>query len=462
MPGGRRCYTIINIVMKQLISTAIVSAFVLSSTILVFTRGSHIFSEEVEVIMTDKEYVPSFLVVPLRTKITWVNTGDNPKWPASNFHPTHDLYPEKGGCIGSKLDSCGPLERGEKFSFIFNRSGNWGIHDHLFPGITMVIKIVDKKDLDSNSERSDETSLPSDSESFLGLNFSDQTKIITELARVDPRQSWEFLKKAFMVNGVVVGNAHEFAHMIGNNIYTNLGLKGIAICDETFAYGCYHGVTEEMLKEEGVDSILSIQNNCLEFFPPAQSYNYTGCIHGIGHGLVTLYGLDVQKALKDCDLLKAPYRPFCYDGVFMERAFIVSSADLNSQNPWELCESLEQGYQYNCARYQALLFRQTLGLDFVRAAEECFGAKSKILQEACMATLGHMVAQSVTGNTEEIKQICGKISGQEGISLCMMNAAIEIVFQKYNGWEDSPKILCSTLDLPWEERCLHSLQGPIR
>ena len=46
------------------------------------------------------------------------------------MHPTHAIYPESGGCIGSKFDACKGLKEGESWSFTFNEKGTWNYHDH--------------------------------------------------------------------------------------------------------------------------------------------------------------------------------------------------------------------------------------------------------------------------------------------------------------------------------------------
>ena len=67
--------------------------------------------------------------------VTFINKDTEPHWPASAMHPTHLLYPETGGCIGSKFDACQELGQDETFSFAFNEIGAWKYHDHLKPGV---------------------------------------------------------------------------------------------------------------------------------------------------------------------------------------------------------------------------------------------------------------------------------------------------------------------------------------
>lgn len=62
-------------------------------------------------------------------RVVWRNKDTENHWIASNLHPTHVLYPESGGCVGSKFDSCGDILPGESWAFIFNAEGTWGYHD---------------------------------------------------------------------------------------------------------------------------------------------------------------------------------------------------------------------------------------------------------------------------------------------------------------------------------------------
>ncbi len=80
-------------------------------------------------------FVPNNLVVKKGDTVTFINRDTSEHWPASNIHPTHTLYPESGGCIGSKFDACRGLKSGESWSFTFDQKGTWGYHDHLHPNL---------------------------------------------------------------------------------------------------------------------------------------------------------------------------------------------------------------------------------------------------------------------------------------------------------------------------------------
>lgn len=393
------------------------------------------------VIIRDDGFYPTKILVSEGDTVTWVNEGEKTHWPASNFHPNHTLYPEDGGCLGSKLDSCKGLAKGESFSFTFNKLGLWPMHDHLYPGLVMTVEVVKMGEASSSNFTYNKNTTP---EEFRKMNYDSQIEFIRIRSEKNPKESWEFLKQAFVVNGQVVGNAHEMAHIIGNASYKKSGLKGIGICDATYAYGCFHGVTEGMLLKEGTSKVKDIENGCLAMFPPQVSEDYTGCIHGTGHGLYTWEGGDIKKALLDCDMVSEPYRQYCYDGVFMENA---SSGEMKKDlgnDPWKFCTDLDERYHHNCARYQSQFFFMVLK-DPELVGKNCSLGNTKILRETCYESLGYYIAQQYVGVPSKIIVDCAKMPTKEGIAICTTGSAIETIFQRYGDYKASAKILCDTL-----------------
>ena len=94
--------------------------------------SEHIYT----VVMTDRGFEPKSIIIRAGEGVTWVNQGTEFRWPASDVHPVHAAYPEKGGCIGSKFDACNVVRPGESFIFFFKYTGTWTYHDHLKPELT--------------------------------------------------------------------------------------------------------------------------------------------------------------------------------------------------------------------------------------------------------------------------------------------------------------------------------------
>lgn len=79
-------------------------------------------------------YSPDNIVLTRGDTINFVNNSTNKKmWPASDNHPSHQIYPE--------FDPGRDFAPGESWSFTFNKVGSWNYHDHNKPGCTGVITV---------------------------------------------------------------------------------------------------------------------------------------------------------------------------------------------------------------------------------------------------------------------------------------------------------------------------------
>lgn len=94
-----------------------------------------------EINIVNGGFEPSKIEVEKGIIVRWFNRSDRESWPASSVHPSHNVYPQKGGCIGSAFDACRGIKPNEAYEFIFNISGTWGYHDHLNPGAQGVVVV---------------------------------------------------------------------------------------------------------------------------------------------------------------------------------------------------------------------------------------------------------------------------------------------------------------------------------
>lgn len=84
------------------------------------------------VTMGEEGYEPLRLTISQGDTVTFTNAASSDRWPASNIHPTHEIY--------SEFDPKRPVSPGESWSFTFDRAGEWRFHDHLYPQFTGVIQ----------------------------------------------------------------------------------------------------------------------------------------------------------------------------------------------------------------------------------------------------------------------------------------------------------------------------------
>lgn len=205
---------------------------------------------------------------------------------------------------------------------------------------------------------------------------------------------------------------HDFAHVIGINAWKpgkDIG-KVYTQCNELFQSGCYHGVIQAVFAYRGTDSasVAALCSGTPEI--NASAWLRFQCVHGIGHGLLQTYTMNLPQALHGCDRLGNAWdAQSCYGGAFME--FIVggrgqshhvhlpaaaqpaqndpshhmeglmhgAGADsvwppFKVRNPSDLqypCSALGERYQQACYQMQAGLVAEVTGLDFKRIAGAC-------------------------------------------------------------------------------------------
>lgn len=329
-------------------------------------------SDEVIIHMTDKGFEPEEITITQETKVIFENISSRSYWPASNFHPTHRLYPDSGiekcGTPEEKkiFDACRPVAPGEKFEFVFNYPGKWKYHDHMNPQFkgTIIVKEKNTKNYDKttikkrtfplNKTNKDLNKKFSESNNLVLQNiiniinflenffstllnrypsksFYNQQKFLQQnifeiiknegnirywMTRVGPKKMME--KLLADSNGGSGFDCHQEAHLIGRVAYKIYGIdlafqQGDASCHSGF----YHGALEEFVRENGTDNISQKISNLCKMF--STQFGVFECLHGLGHGIMALEDYDLPKALDDCDKLDTNYeRDSCYGGVFME------------------------------------------------------------------------------------------------------------------------------------------------
>ncbi|GEM_PF-4082325 len=92
------------------------------------------------IVYADSGFSPARLTVKAGTTVTFKNKSSSPSWPASNIHPTHELYDGTSlvehcrNGTSNTFDACREIAPGSSWSFKFDKVGSWKYHDHLNPG----------------------------------------------------------------------------------------------------------------------------------------------------------------------------------------------------------------------------------------------------------------------------------------------------------------------------------------
>jgi plastocyanin len=83
------------------------------------------------ILVKEDAFEPSEVTIKQGESVVFYNQAAADRWPASNIHPTHGIYPE--------FDPKSPVKPGEIWSFTFTKAGSWRFHDHLVPEMKGVI-----------------------------------------------------------------------------------------------------------------------------------------------------------------------------------------------------------------------------------------------------------------------------------------------------------------------------------
>ena len=89
--------------------------------------------ETISIILTENGFEPRYARINSGMTVVFSTNIDRPFWPASNLHPSHQIY--------SEFDPKEPIQAEAMWSFTFNKTGAWGFHDHIrsyFNGIIYV------------------------------------------------------------------------------------------------------------------------------------------------------------------------------------------------------------------------------------------------------------------------------------------------------------------------------------
>lgn len=442
--------------------------------------------DELIIRMTANGFEPKELTVVQGDEVLFINNDEADRWPASNFHPTHTLYPE--------FDPKVHIKPGESWKFTFEKTGTWRFHDHLIPHMTGTIVVLEDVDAQiipntASSTEADTAFTPDNHGIWEKLrnffsNFwhrifsqaSDNTSVVDEAllrefkgedeqakyawlekrAELEsPEVAWQYVLAAYQTPGGVVGKPHDMAHLVGQLLFKAYGLEGLKTCTPVFAFGCYHGLMEVAFDKNDAghytENILKAEKACAElgtgFVTGSQS-----CIHGMGHGIITFREHDTARGLLDCDALNKTWQAYCYDGVFMELSISAAPSFYKESDPLYPCDTLAEKYQGACARSQSTIMRQRLGLNTSTIAKAC-AQSTPAIKYNCIDSLGYYVGQTNINNPQKIVLGCEEIANGDDQAQCKAAAAGELVFQDAVGWHENVLTICQSMNANYKANC---------
>lgn len=115
--------------------------------------------------------------------------------------------------------------------------------------------------------------------------------------------AYEILRRATLPPDT---DLHLLGHAVGDVLYTQTGVAGIADCTQEFRNACSHTMVIGALNEYGTgDHTLALIDDACKKAPGGPGA-YTMCYHGLGHGVFAYFGYDLGKTNDFCKRLGTP------------------------------------------------------------------------------------------------------------------------------------------------------------
>lgn len=407
--------------------------------------------------ITQDGFAPETLRVSRGTSVRFINETDQWRWPASDLHPTHTLYPE--------FDPRRGLAPGEEWQFRFERAGEWGFHDHLAPYVTGKIFVSDPQ-TQSSEARGIFTRLFSflssakagprlsaarlvaeESAEFLRFDDHKQLETLRALGRSEgPQAVLSFLKKSYPDEP---SDKHELSHIVGEAAFETSGFNGFGACDSFLRFGCYHGVILEAIRKNGYSEkvMRNLAEGCVGL--PRNKTVITACAHGVGHGIMWVHSYGLLASYEECERIfeDQDNRFFCYDGVSMENVVRRDTRsgltnDLESSDPYYPCNRVPVKYQSACTREHVFHARRTFfGKDTLKTAGYCLYFREEETRKECFGGLGNALNQDFFDSPQMVIDECGEVE-ERYRHFCFSVAASQYAF---GGRIDNARMLCGAI-----------------
>lgn len=334
------------------------AGYLIWSTLLVHTTVHVVTLEE-------NGFTPEELTIRKGDTVIFKTTRNTPFWPASNLHPTHEIYPA--------FDARSPIDPRASWSFQFDKVGSWRFHDHLHANYTGVITVSDGKTVEV---RPDTATLAS---GCINVQSNEKDKcwdiLLEQTLKTNGMDAaFALFAQLYKTEPDIPKSCHGWGHILGKAAYELYKQKKLfSLPPETSycGYGFYHGFMEKLLQntkniKESVEFCTYAKESLSGKTDAALVY--ANCIHGIGHGYTAwlfenpaMWGkfLEVSnKSLKLCDELfgTSDLLLECNSGVFVAMELNIYQNEygfsyneyLSKKDPFYYCKQMEERHRESC------------------------------------------------------------------------------------------------------------------
>ncbi|MGE0441335.1 MAG: hypothetical protein AB7L66_04600 [Gemmatimonadales bacterium] len=272
--------------------------------------------------------------------------------------------------------------------------------------------------------------------------------LLATVERGEVRLAMDALSVLSRLDPAINRHGHDYTHVVGINAWVPGKDVGTVYesCTGLFQSGCYHGVVQAYLDATGTDSttVYGLCNNMV--VTNTNMWLRFQCAHGIGHGLVASFTMNLPRALAGCDWMVNDWdAQSCYGGAFMEfivggrgqshhpakRAVAAAGASEHAghdehgaeaaahdhevpaefavrdrSDPLYPCSAINTRYQVACYMMQAGIIIEIVGADFGKISHACDDAPVA-MQAACYQGVGTYVSGYTVRDPAKSIEFCG-------------------------------------------------------
>ena len=323
-------------------------------------------------------------------------------------------------------------------------------------------------------------SLQSDAKTIAAgaINFDELSERFTELAKKRGAvYAYDVLREAELPPNT---DLHLLGHVVGEELYNQQGVDGMASCTHDFRNACSHSVVIGALGEFGTGAHTQeiLRSACEQ--APGGPGAYTMCYHGLGHGVFAHFGYNLDPTIAFCretgsDAYHREEYGQCMSGAVMEllsggghdRDLWLASREkyLSPDRPLDVCLSLDEEVQQLCLVYLTPQLFVLAGADigrpdpetFPRAFSYCNALEEQHLRDSCYGGFGKefiplVASRDIRGVDvldDEAYEValawCESSEAEDGRSACIRNALQSVFWGGENDSEASFR-LCSLVE----------------
>jgi plastocyanin len=348
--------------MKQIHIIYIVCAAAALGAFLLFAPAKN------TIVLKDDGFHPRTLTIREGETVTFRSERGKYFWPASDFHPTHKLYPA--------FDAKRAVSPNDSWSFTFDEAGVYKFHDHLAAYFFGVIKVADA-----------EGNVTDDCMAHGGQFECWQNDIFIALAEKGLGAAYDEVARLYAAEPDFASSCHYIAHNIGLASYQFYRENPDAILSPkaaSCAAGFYHGFMEGFLGATGdIEAAAGVCERIGGAIGDEAPDARLQCYHGIGHGAIetalattgsfgSLSAL-VADAAAVCEQASdgGEQRYRCVSGIYNAIANLYINGEyglsLDTSDPWQACKMQKEEYKEACYGNMNSLAYFANGNDFSRA-----------------------------------------------------------------------------------------------